>query len=557
MFPAFLRFPPLREPLAAVIPTRLRGQIRHRTGSLAMLCLGLLWVQRLSAQPPQITASGVVNAASYAQPISPGSIVSIFGTNLATTTASAGGTSLPLALAGTSVTLNGVNAPLFFVSPGQINLQASWSLLDPSETAYSPVTVVVSTPLGSSAPVQAPMYASAPAIFSLDASGCGRAAALNAAPDGSVSLNSPSNSAAPGDYISIYGTGLGLVYDPPPDGTPAPGPQVLQFAPGVWIDSQPIPGVSYGGLAPTLVAVDQLNFQIPASTREGCAVPVSVAAYIGSPTLSISIHSGRGQCVDPPTYSYGQVLLTKTVASGTGNDGETDTLTAVFPAGPGLKMPSTPTPLSQGTYFANSSVPVPVSRSCSVAGYENLSAGVIEVQSNTGVSVTAQPISQTGGVIYQQTLPAGFIAPGPYTISASGGPVTFRAGLNVDMPIQIQTPFPPGTAISSSQPLTVAWTGGTAGMLVKVTLVSPNGILTASDYSYADAGSGSFTFEPSCTGGALTRFCTFSLALSNDAQIIVEFSPGNPALVAVQGITGSVQTSWTYRYVFGGLVLGY
>jgi len=69
-----------------------------------------------------------VNAASYAQPISPGSIVSIFGTNLASTTVSARETPLPDKLSGTSVTLNGVTARLFFASPGQINLGAPRSL---------------------------------------------------------------------------------------------------------------------------------------------------------------------------------------------------------------------------------------------------------------------------------------------------------------------------------------------------------------------------------------------------------------------------------------------
>ena len=75
------------------------------------------------AQTPQFSSSGVVNAASYAQPITPGSLVSIFGTNLANATASASQLPLTTELSGTSVTVNGVKAPLLFVSPEQINLE--------------------------------------------------------------------------------------------------------------------------------------------------------------------------------------------------------------------------------------------------------------------------------------------------------------------------------------------------------------------------------------------------------------------------------------------------
>ncbi len=516
MFLAFLRFPALHKPLAVAIRPRFRGQIHHSTVRQAITCLGLLCVRLGWAQAPHITSAGVVNAGSYAQPISPGSIVSIFGTNLASTTATARGTPLPPVLVGTSVTLNGINAPLFFVSPGQINLQVPWSLqssLDPSGSFYRSAIVVVTTRSGSSAPLQAPLYQSGPAIFSLDLSGCGRAAALNVAPDGGVSLNSPSNSAAPGDYVSIYGTGFGLVYFPPPDGTPATGPQPLIQGGGVVIDGQPLISDAYDGLAPTLVGVNQTNFQIPVGTREGCAVPVAIGGPL-SPSLSISIHSGRGQCVDPPIQSYGQVSLTKTVASGTANAGETDTLTAVFPSAPGLKPPPAPAPSGP---FINNYSDVLVSRSCPVAGYANLSAA----------------------------------------ISSASGPVTFHAGLEVDSPIQIQTPLPPGTVIPTRWPLTVKWTGGIPGYLVKLTLISGPGLNRSFNYAYVDAASSSFTFDPLCFPEQPTGSpsCSLGPIPSNDAQVIVEVSPGFPISVAAQGITGRAQVSWTYRYIFGGLVL--
>jgi hypothetical protein len=68
--------------------------------------------------------SKVVDAASYALTLgSPGSIATIFGTNLGAATAIAPGVPLPRQLGGTRVTWNGVAAPLFYVSPTQINFQ--------------------------------------------------------------------------------------------------------------------------------------------------------------------------------------------------------------------------------------------------------------------------------------------------------------------------------------------------------------------------------------------------------------------------------------------------
>src|SRR5262245_47183182 len=62
-----------------------------------------------------------VSAASYAPVVSPNSIVAAFGSRLATRTASATAQPLPTILGGTTVSVNGALAPLFYVSPGQIN----------------------------------------------------------------------------------------------------------------------------------------------------------------------------------------------------------------------------------------------------------------------------------------------------------------------------------------------------------------------------------------------------------------------------------------------------
>src|ERR1039458_1003187 len=76
---------------------------------------------------PTISSGGIVNAASLAADTTnlaaPGSMISIFGKNLARATASANGSPLPYNISGTVVQIGNVFAPLLFVSPTQINAQ--------------------------------------------------------------------------------------------------------------------------------------------------------------------------------------------------------------------------------------------------------------------------------------------------------------------------------------------------------------------------------------------------------------------------------------------------
>ena len=77
---------------------------------------------------PALTQGSVVNAASYGTNLAPGSIVSIFGTSLASGTPAASAVPLPTALLGTTVNFGGKQAPLIFVSANQINAQVPTDL---------------------------------------------------------------------------------------------------------------------------------------------------------------------------------------------------------------------------------------------------------------------------------------------------------------------------------------------------------------------------------------------------------------------------------------------
>src|SRR5579863_9549514 len=117
--------------------------------------LFLAWSMIAYGQKPVIAPGGIVNAASFKPDpdrgiaLTGGEIATIFGTNLAASTATAQGYPLPRTLGGTSVTYGGFSAPLFYVSPGQINFQV------PTEALVLPQQIVVETSAGPSDPVPA------------------------------------------------------------------------------------------------------------------------------------------------------------------------------------------------------------------------------------------------------------------------------------------------------------------------------------------------------------------------------------------------------------------
>jgi hypothetical protein len=87
-----------------------------------------------------VNSGGVLNGASYTQAIVPGELVSVFGTNLSSSTNVARQLPLPTTLANTSVYLNDYSTPLFFVSPGQINFQVPWELAGLTSISLTVVT---------------------------------------------------------------------------------------------------------------------------------------------------------------------------------------------------------------------------------------------------------------------------------------------------------------------------------------------------------------------------------------------------------------------------------
>ncbi|MCW5981196.1 MAG: hypothetical protein KIT09_24145 [Bryobacteraceae bacterium] len=512
-------------------------------------------------QRPVISPGGVVNAASYAtgglsrKAVAIGSIVSVFGSNLATVTQSADSLPLPANLGGTSVTVNGVPAPLFFVSPNQINLQLPSRYPPP----FWEAEMVVTTPAGMSDPYPLDLdNGEGFGIFTLDSSGCGRGAVFNVAADGSVSLNSPFSSASPGDYLGVYGTGLIGFYNPPADGAPAPSdPPSLALnwstylalfeLPSTLLPPTPFTKVSWAGRAPGFVGLDQVNLRIPDTVREGCGVPLMISTNGRSQPVPISIRKGGGACLDPPTAAYGVITWERTEASGMEPAGATETFTASFDASPG-KQPPPPVEFREGsgrTRAIDLFGPV-----CPLPGYTSLEAGTVSFQGPGFGPAEAAPVMVEGRRVYRAVLPNGTIRPGSFTVTAGGGAGVgaFQSSLRIGSGINVTSSFPPGTIVSTHGPLlTVNWTGGDPDAWVTLKLVNHFGVLDIYNSTQARASSGAATVDPS----------SLPPRPAETAEIILEVTP-DPAQIPALSATGlslGGQHVWKYTYRFGGLTL--
>ncbi len=217
--------------------------------------------QTFSGSGVFVDPTGVVNAASFTPfttGIAPGQLISLFGTGLASDTLT--DPNFPTTLGTISVTINGVQAPLYYVSPTQINAVV------PFETQTPVAEITVSKAGTSGNRVTVYVNQTAPGVFAVPPTGLGYAAALH----GDYSLITPQNPAKPGEAIMIYLTGLGRTN--PQIATGAAGPSAEPLARTVQPIDVSIAGraatILYSGMAPGLRGY-QINITVPATTPGG------------------------------------------------------------------------------------------------------------------------------------------------------------------------------------------------------------------------------------------------------------------------------------------------
>jgi uncharacterized protein (TIGR03437 family) len=230
----------------------------------------LMFHTPLAGPAPAMQASDVVSGASFLPgPISPGEIVSIFGTNLGPQPGQAFSVDLTgkvvPPLGGVQVWFDRMPGTVLYASSGQINVIAPFELQPGSTVNLQVWNLGIPSPQ-----VPRTVVAAVPALFTTDGSGKGRVVAINQ--DGSVNTPSP-----PGSVVALYGTGGGLT-GASVDGFLAWNVDSLAGFSGMQVS---IGGqnatVYYAGAAPTLVnGAVQINLTVPGNAASGSVLPIRI-----------------------------------------------------------------------------------------------------------------------------------------------------------------------------------------------------------------------------------------------------------------------------------------
>jgi len=200
----------------------------------------------------------IANAASFQSgPAAPNTILSLFGTNL-----SCGGDLQVLVNGEGSEVLGAVATQINFVVPQDVEIGSSatvqvlcdGNILWSSNIATAPV---------------------APAIFTANQTGSGQGSILNQ----DFSVNGATSPAPRGSYISLYGTGFGILGSPGPDGLKRLIGRVTVFFSGGPVSA------TYAGEAPGYtLGLQQINVQIPQNLSPNPNVGIVVMIDQGATT---------------------------------------------------------------------------------------------------------------------------------------------------------------------------------------------------------------------------------------------------------------------------------
>lgn len=226
---------------------------------------------RVAFHYPQLTA---ISAAHYLRRrISPGMVAAMYplGIRFGDETIVASTVPLPTELGDLEVLVDDIPAPLYFVSPGQINFYVPMRLQPGTASTFIVQRKSNSQILASGV---LDIDVATPSFFTTTQNGQGQIAALNE--DNSVNTNT--NGIARGQVIQLFATGQGYVPNAPPDGTPPSGAVPTESLPRVVIGSGFVADsdILYSGLAPGLVGVWQINVRVPMSVPPNSATDVVV-----------------------------------------------------------------------------------------------------------------------------------------------------------------------------------------------------------------------------------------------------------------------------------------
>lgn len=252
-------------------------------------------------KPPELTFRGVVNGATFGanQPLARGTLVSLFGSQLAYSVTLAAETPLPTELDSTQVRIGGVAAPLVFTSWGQINFQV------PNEVPLGTTTVQVVRDGQAGNTITATVANRSPGLFRLNPVLLGEYGAITNASQGNnfpiprelaAELGINGAPARPGDVLTIYATGLGDVAPVVASGAAAPAQEPLarvvevptvNFLARFLFPLRETP--SFVGLTPNFVGLFQINVTVPDEAPTNARTPINIENPNGGLSNTVEI----------------------------------------------------------------------------------------------------------------------------------------------------------------------------------------------------------------------------------------------------------------------------
>ena len=286
-------------PAAAALMNAPSGMVVDPTGIVYFADSGNNAIRQLvGTASVNASITSVASAASnLTGPIAPGEIVTISGVALGPPQLVGGlvtGGILSTQLSGTTVSFNGIPAPIVYTSAGQVSAAVPFGITG------STAQVIVQYRSQSPAQFTVPVAAAAPALFTLDYSGNGQALAFNqdGSANGNCAPNSPGTAPHPSCFpttvnslIRLFFTGAGQTSPPGVDGqiagiiTPSP---VLPVT--VKIGGVQALVLFTSGVQDEVSGIMQVEAQIPASITPGPAIPVVVqVGSFSTQTATISV----------------------------------------------------------------------------------------------------------------------------------------------------------------------------------------------------------------------------------------------------------------------------
>jgi len=269
----------------SILPfTRTLAVSPDQTKIFALTISGLTVLgSNFDAPTPAPSVSSVVNSADFTAAVAPGGLVQINGAGFAQGPVSATTIPLPTELGNVCATVNNIALPLFSVSSSLLTAQLPFG-------SAGDALLVVRSPGGISAPFPFTIQSFAPAIFRNGTAGDQTGLAMIVRDDNNEPVNF-TNPLHPRLKITIYMTGLGPTSPPLAPGEVAPAtPLPLTTTPTVKLGAATL-NVTFAGLVPGQIGLDQINATLPDVVPVGISVPLTIQQGGFSTTVFVRVVS--------------------------------------------------------------------------------------------------------------------------------------------------------------------------------------------------------------------------------------------------------------------------